>query len=75
MNGRSTPSLPPEYSYGSYDDDNDHHTPTGPNPAAVRLLTSMEEPLTGAEPYVAPQMAPSLPLNLVPPPLALQRDS
>ncbi|KAI0131959.1 class 2 chitin synthase [Xylariales sp. AK1849] len=49
MDGRNTPSRPPDYSLPSYDDDNDH-TPTGGNAAAVRLLTSMEEPLPESRP-------------------------
>ncbi|KAI2640831.1 glycosyltransferase family 2 protein [Hypomontagnella submonticulosa] len=46
-----TPSRPPGYALPGYDDENDHivHT-SGGNPAAVRLLTSMEEPLTGPRP-------------------------
>lgn len=50
MDDRHASSQPPDYDYASYDDENDHHAPTGANPAAVRLLTSMEEPLTGAQP-------------------------
>lgn len=73
MDDRHASSQPPDYDYASYDDENDHHAPTGANPAAVRLLTSMEEPLTGAQPYVSPQ-APSLSLNPVPPPLSLPGD-
>uniref|UniRef100_A0A8H7N6Q9 Uncharacterized protein n=1 Tax=Bionectria ochroleuca TaxID=29856 RepID=A0A8H7N6Q9_BIOOC len=36
------PSRPPDYSLPMYGDDQD--TPTGHNPAAVRLLTSVDEP-------------------------------
>ncbi|OAQ62223.2 chitin synthase A [Pochonia chlamydosporia 170] len=43
MDRPSTPSLPPEYSLPSYEDE--HDTPTGQNAAAVRLLTSVEEPI------------------------------
>ncbi|KAK7431354.1 Chitin synthase, class 2 [Neonectria magnoliae] len=43
MDGQHTPLRPPEYSLPPYDDDELHHTPTGQNPAAVRLLTSVEE--------------------------------
>ncbi|KAI1336052.1 chitin synthase [Xylariaceae sp. FL0016] len=49
-----TPSRPPEY-LPNYDDDNDH-TPMGSGgSAAVRLLTSMEEPVPQSRPYVHPQ--------------------
>ncbi|KAH7171487.1 class 2 chitin synthase [Dactylonectria macrodidyma] len=43
MDGQRKPLRPPEYSLPPYDDEL-HHTPTGLNPAAVRLLTSVEEP-------------------------------
>ncbi|KJZ79410.1 Chitin synthase 2 [Hirsutella minnesotensis 3608] len=49
MDRPNTPrSRPPEYCLPSYDDDDGEEgpndTPTGRNPAAVRLLTSIEEP-------------------------------
>ncbi|KAK7402913.1 Chitin synthase, class 2 [Neonectria punicea] len=43
MDGQHTPLRPPEYSLPPYDEDELHHTPTGQNPAAVRLLTSVED--------------------------------
>ncbi|KAF7560370.1 hypothetical protein G7046_g3786 [Stylonectria norvegica] len=67
----NTPSLPPEYSLPPYDDDDElHHTPTGQSHAAVRLLTSVEEPLD-MRTYVTedsnlspPENAPQTPLEL-----------
>ncbi|CAH0025498.1 unnamed protein product [Clonostachys rhizophaga] len=44
------PSRPPDYSLPMYGDDQD--TPTGHNPAAVRLLTSVDEPYHEPPPYV-----------------------
>ena len=43
--GRSNaPSRPPEYTLPNYVDENDENdTPTGQNPAAIRLLTSVED--------------------------------
>ncbi|OAA33625.1 class 2 chitin synthase [Moelleriella libera RCEF 2490] len=41
MDRPSTPSGPPDYGLPSYDDDND--APVGENPAAVRLLTSVDD--------------------------------
>ncbi|OTA98560.1 glycosyltransferase family 2 protein [Hypoxylon sp. CI-4A] len=68
MDGSS--SRPPGYGY----DDDDHITPgLGTNPAAVRLLTSMEEPLTGPRPYVLPPLPDPSTLsspNLIPAALA-----
>lgn len=63
MDRPSTPSRPPEYSLPSYDDE--HDTPTGQNPAAVRLLTSVDEPLDDAHSYVipAPLFSSFLPLS------------
>ncbi|KND91637.1 Chitin synthase 2 [Tolypocladium ophioglossoides CBS 100239] len=53
MDRPNTPSRPPDYSLPSYDDEND--TPTGLNAAAVRLLTSVEEPAESfTTAYVAP---------------------
>ncbi|KAH8681637.1 chitin synthase A [Xylariales sp. PMI_506] len=49
MDGRSTPSRPPDYSLPSYDDDDDHPS-SGANGAAIRLLTSMEDPLPEPRP-------------------------
>ncbi|KAG5994449.1 Chitin synthase, class 2 [Claviceps lovelessii] len=52
---QNDPSRPPEYALPSYDDDND--TPTGHNPASIRLLTSFEDsrdegsPRTTRQPY------------------------
>ncbi|UNI20420.1 Chitin synthase [Purpureocillium takamizusanense] len=46
MDRPNTPSRPPDYSLPSYDDD--HDTPTGQNSAAVRLLTSVEDPVDSA---------------------------
>ncbi|KAI1403556.1 glycosyltransferase family 2 protein [Hypoxylon fuscum] len=45
-----TPSRPPGYALPNYDDENDHIHGAGGNPAAVRLLTSMEEPLPDTRP-------------------------
>ncbi|KHN99315.1 class 2 chitin synthase [Metarhizium album ARSEF 1941] len=42
MDRPGTPSLPPEYTLPSYEDE--HDTPTGQSAAAIRLLTSFEEP-------------------------------
>ncbi|KPM40316.1 Chitin synthase 2 [Neonectria ditissima] len=71
MDGQHTPLRPPEYSLPPYDEDELHHTPTGQNPAAVRLLTSVEEPYD-AHTYVAPSLpmpslaspSPSIPLQI-----------
>ncbi|GAO17376.1 hypothetical protein UVI_02038960 [Ustilaginoidea virens] len=43
MDRPRTPSRPPEYTYPSYNDE--HDIPTEQNAAAVRLLTSMEDPV------------------------------
>ncbi|KAI1775702.1 glycosyltransferase family 2 protein [Hypoxylon cercidicola] len=46
-----TPSRPPAYALPNYDDENDHIARgSGGNPAAVRLLTSMEEALPDTRP-------------------------
>ncbi|KAH9991839.1 chitin synthase-domain-containing protein, partial [Xylariaceae sp. FL0662B] len=50
-----TPSRPPDYSL-PYDDDNDNTPNSARNPAAVRLLTSMEEPIPETRPYVHPTL-------------------
>ncbi|RSL77624.1 Chitin synthase 2 [Fusarium floridanum] len=47
------PQRPPDYSLPPYDDDELNHTPTGHSPAAMRLLTSVEEPYD-AHKYVPP---------------------
>ncbi|KAI0173315.1 glycosyltransferase family 2 protein [Hypoxylon sp. FL1284] len=72
-----TPSRPPGYALPDYDDEHDHMTPTSGNPAAVRLLTSMEETLPDSRPYVHPTMPDSLvsSANLVPAPLAFIREA
>ncbi|KAI8717544.1 Chitin synthase [Fusarium sp. LHS14.1] len=49
----NTPQRPPDYSLPPYDDDELNHTPTGHSPAAMRLLTSVEEPYD-AHKYVPP---------------------
>lgn len=73
-----TPSRPPGYALPGYDDENDHFmSGSGGNPAAVRLLTSMEEPLEGPRPYVLPQI-PSAALSspgLVPAPLVIKKEA
>ncbi|KAK9778298.1 putative chitin synthase [Seiridium cardinale] len=61
-------NRPPDY----YDDDNDH--PSGRNSAAVRLLTSMEEPLPESRPYVLPAVASPSSKSLMPPPLSLRKE-
>ncbi|KAF3026840.1 Chitin synthase, class 2 [Neopestalotiopsis sp. 37M] len=58
---------PPEY----YDDDHDEALGSGNTSAAVRLLTSMEEPIPESRPYVPPATKSPSPLSLMPPPLAL----
>ncbi|KAI8666278.1 Chitin synthase [Fusarium keratoplasticum] len=58
------PQRPPDYSLPPYDDDELNHTPTGHSPAAMRLLTSVEEPYD-AHKYVPPspsKQTPSSPL-------------
>ncbi|KAF4982237.1 hypothetical protein FZEAL_2121 [Fusarium zealandicum] len=63
------PSRPPDYSLPPYDDEDLHHTPTGHSSAAVRLLTSVEEPYD-AHTYVPPsppKQPPTLPLSTSPP--------
>ncbi|KAL6365223.1 hypothetical protein LRP88_01208 [Fusarium phalaenopsidis] len=45
----NTPQRPPDYSLPPYDDDELNHTPTGHSPAAMRLLTSVEEPYDAHE--------------------------
>lgn len=67
----------PSYALPNYDDDHDHITHgSGGNPAAVRLLTSMEEPLPESRPYVPPTVtdAPMSP-TLVPLPLAPKKEA
>ncbi|KAK6189518.1 hypothetical protein LQW54_013188 [Pestalotiopsis sp. IQ-011] len=59
---------PPEY---HYDDDNDETPGGGAGGSAVRLLTSMEDPIPESRPYVLPGIASPSPLSLMPPPLAL----
>ncbi|KAF4987913.1 hypothetical protein FDECE_15254 [Fusarium decemcellulare] len=59
------PSRPPDYSLPPYDDDELHHTPTGHSPAAVRLLTSVEEPYD-AHTYVSPSSPRLTPLHPAP---------
>ncbi len=55
MDRPNTPSRPPDYQLPSYDDEND--TPTGQNAAAVRLLTSVDEPTESfTTAYVAPPL-------------------
>ncbi|KAI1413772.1 glycosyltransferase family 2 protein [Hypoxylon sp. FL1857] len=73
-----TPSRPPGYAFPGYDDENDHYmSGSGGNPAAVRLLTSMEEPLEGPRPYVLPEIpaAALLSPGLVPAPLSVQKEA
>ncbi|ORY59657.1 glycosyltransferase family 2 protein [Pseudomassariella vexata] len=53
MAGQTPPIRPPEYMLPPYDDEHDHN-PTGGNSAAVRLLTSMEEPLPESRPSIRP---------------------
>ncbi|KID88714.1 class 2 chitin synthase [Metarhizium guizhouense ARSEF 977] len=48
MDRPDTPSRPPEYTLPSYEDE--HDTPTGQNAAAVRLLTSFEDPFDHSSP-------------------------
>ncbi len=62
MDRPDTPSRPPDY---HYDDDIDHDIRTG-NAAAVRLLTSMEDPLADSRSYVL-QLSPPF----APPPLSV----
>ncbi|KAM5354185.1 hypothetical protein ACJ41O_000835 [Fusarium nematophilum] len=63
----NTPSRPPDYSLPPYDDEDLHHTPTGHSPAAVRLLTSVEEPYD-ARTYVPPTTTSSSSPKQPPPP-------
>ncbi|KAJ9148978.1 Glycosyltransferase family 2 protein [Pleurostoma richardsiae] len=58
MDRPNTPSLPPEYALPAYDDERDA-TPTGQSAAAVRLLTSMEEPFSDSRPYVQSELFPT----------------
>ncbi|KAL7629704.1 Chitin synthase, class 2 [Parahypoxylon ruwenzoriense] len=70
-----TPSRPPGYALPNYDDD-DHISPSpGGNSAAVRLLTSMEEPLPDTRPYVLPPMPDpaSVSPGVIPAPLSIQK--
>jgi len=65
MDRPDTPSRPPDY----YDDELDHHvTPTESlhslNAAAVRLLTSMEEPLSYVKRSPQGNAVPPLPLSI-----------
>ncbi|KAJ6443143.1 class 2 chitin synthase [Purpureocillium lavendulum] len=62
MDRPNTPSRPPDYSLPSYDDD--HDTPIGQNSAAVRLLTSVEDPIDSPA-YV--EFPPPPPTLLFPP--------
>ncbi|KJK82056.1 hypothetical protein H634G_02249 [Metarhizium anisopliae BRIP 53293] len=48
MDRPDTPPRPPEYTLPSYEDE--HDTPTGQNAAAVRLLTSFEDPFDHSSP-------------------------
>ncbi|TPX09041.1 uncharacterized protein E0L32_001698 [Thyridium curvatum] len=66
MDRPDTPSRPPDYSLPSYDDEHDTPTGSSSNPAAIRLLTSMDEPISEPRPYVkfpSPVLVPS-PLSL-----------
>ncbi|KAG6089080.1 Chitin synthase, class 2 [Claviceps sp. LM219 group G6] len=52
MDRPNTPSIPPEYALPSYDDEIDN-TPMGQNPAAIRLLTSVEDSADESSPRAA----------------------
>lgn len=60
------PSRPPEYRRRLYGDDDPDDTPLdqGNTAAAVRLLTSMEEPMSGGRPYVLPDILLPSPLSI-----------
>lgn len=60
MDRPNTPSRPPDYSLPSYEEENE--TPTGQNPAAVRLLTSVEDPIESNIEYVPPPLTVSKPI-------------
>ncbi|TGJ80728.1 hypothetical protein E0Z10_g8035 [Xylaria hypoxylon] len=66
-----TPSRPPEYSLPSYDESDHVHMGSG-HSAAVRLLTSMEEPIPETRPYVHPPPG-KVPSTLLPKPPALKK--
>ena len=55
MDRPDTPSRPPDYNLSSSYDEDDLGTPNGQSAAAVRLLTSVDEPLDNRPSYVAPQ--------------------
>ncbi|KAK6953899.1 Chitin synthase, class 2 [Daldinia eschscholtzii] len=67
----------PSYALPNYDDDHDHITHgSGGNPAAVRLLTSMEESLPESRPYVPPTVSdPPMSPELVPLPLSPKKEA
>ncbi|GKT47393.1 uncharacterized protein ColSpa_07574 [Colletotrichum spaethianum] len=62
----NTPSRPPDYSLPPYDDRDDTPSGRSNNPAAIRLLTSVEEPIMDSRPsqdarvVAQPLPAPSL---------------
>ncbi|KAI8959231.1 glycosyltransferase family 2 protein [Daldinia sp. FL1419] len=67
----------PSYALPNYDDEHEHITHgSGGNPAAVRLLTSIEEPLPDSRPYVLPTVTDlsTMSPDLVPLPLAPQKE-
>lgn len=67
MDHHSSPSLPADYGRPAYGDEDPDDMPLGQGStaAAVRLLTSMDEPMSEGRPYVLPEI-------LRPPPLSLQ---
>jgi len=69
MDRPNTPSRPPEYTLPSYDDERDTPTGSSGNAAAVRLLTSMDEPLPDPRLYVVSPLLPAL----APPPLCISK--
>ncbi|EXV01342.1 hypothetical protein MHUMG1_02530 [Metarhizium humberi] len=59
MDRPDTPPRPPEYTLPSYEDE--HDTPTGQNAAAVRLLTSFEDPFDHSSSASVLDETPSMP--------------
>ncbi|KAG6366920.1 hypothetical protein INS49_001101 [Diaporthe citri] len=66
MDRSGSPSHPPDYGRRLYGDDDHDDTPLGQGStaAAVRLLTSMEEPMSEGRPYVLPDILRPSPLCL-----------
>lgn len=66
MDSPNNPTHPPDYGHPRYGDDDPDDMPLGQGntAAAVRLLTSMDEPMSEGRPYVLPPILRQPPLSL-----------